>query len=234
MDEKMKEVEQHIWKSHPAWNLAYTGWYQCEVCKKEYHSKVIPPIFPRGICEIRILRFHISALESQLKEAKHQIDFQIKNYLADHELMSEYRIKWEQSEAKIKEKEKRIEELEKIISDGVLKDHNGCQIYRDEEYTKLELKFYMTEARIEELEEIIGYVKNNEIYEVKRLFDDPEKEIERLISHLDLAISAGREGWKRVEELGEGIKDVLGESTISYVVEKRLKKLIKKGKSDET
>jgi len=74
--------------------------------------------------------------------------------------------------------ETRIKELEKIIFDGVLKDHDGCQIYRDEEYTKLESKFYDAKARIKELE--------------------------------------------------EGISDILGESTVSYVVEKRLEELIKK------
>lgn len=46
----------------------------------------------------------------------------------------------------------RIEELEKIISDDVLKDHDGCQIYHDEEYTKLESKFYEAEAKIKGLE----------------------------------------------------------------------------------
>lgn len=44
----------------------------------------------------------------------------------------------------------RIKELEKIISDGILKDHNGCMVYHDEEYTKLESKFYEAEARIKD------------------------------------------------------------------------------------
>ena len=45
------------------------------------------------------------------------------------------------------------ERLEKEIVSGVLKDHNGCLIYRDEEYTKLESKFYKAETRIKELED---------------------------------------------------------------------------------
>lgn len=49
-------------------------------------------------------------------------------------------------------KKERMErkELEKIILGGILKDHNGCRIYHDEEYTKLESKFYEAEARIKD------------------------------------------------------------------------------------
>lgn len=45
----------------------------------------------------------IKRLEERVRELQKQIDFQIKNYLADHELMKEYRTKWEQAESRIKE-----------------------------------------------------------------------------------------------------------------------------------
>jgi predicted nucleic acid-binding Zn-ribbon protein len=53
------------------------------------------------------------------------------------------------------EMEERVKELEQIISNGVLKDHDGCQIYHDEEYTKLESKFYEAESRLKKLEEAV-------------------------------------------------------------------------------
>jgi len=71
-------------------------------------------------------------------------------------------------------------------------------------------------ARVGGLKTVIGWVRNNKVFKVERLFKDDEREIERLISHLDLAISAGREGWKKAEqnealilELKEAIGKVL-------------------------
>lgn len=78
--------------------------------------------------------------------------------------------------------------------------------------------------RMKELEEEIGYIKNNKVYEVKRLFDDPEKEIKRLLSHLDISIAAGRTGWKRAEQLEEGIRDAYGRCECDEELYKLLEK----------
>lgn len=87
MDEKIKEIEE-----------LSTGIVE-EYMKllRPYHDEII-------------------RLNSRIKELEKQVGFQIKNYLADHELMKEYRTKWEQSEARVKELEEGIEEgIEKFI-----------------------------------------------------------------------------------------------------------------------
>ena len=43
----------HRWSSHPVWSKAYVGWYQCKECKKEYHCRIIPAVFPKEECLIK-------------------------------------------------------------------------------------------------------------------------------------------------------------------------------------
>lgn len=81
---------------------------------------------------------------------------------------------------------------------------HGIDVYKDIQTLLSELE--KEKERVKALEEEIGYIKHSEVYEVKRLFEDPDKEIERLLQHLDISIAAGREGWKRLKILKDAVE----------------------------
>lgn len=94
---------------------------------------------------MKSLIFEIHTLEGRVKELEEGFEMM--------------KFGWSEETRKFEQAEARIKELEQVISSDVLKDHNGCQIYHDEEYTKLESKFYQAESRIKVLMEAIeaGY-----------------------------------------------------------------------------
>uniref|UniRef100_A0A6H1ZHK0 Uncharacterized protein n=1 Tax=viral metagenome TaxID=1070528 RepID=A0A6H1ZHK0_9ZZZZ len=53
------------------------------------------------------------------------------------------------------EKDEQIAALKKVLVNGVLKDHDACVIYQDEEYTKLEVKYYALTAERDKLKAIL-------------------------------------------------------------------------------
>ncbi len=126
-------------------------------------------------------------------------------------------------------------ELEKIISDGILKDHNGCEIFRDEEYTKLESKFYEAETRVKELEESWANYANT-------LLDKAIKEKEKLEAkvrelEVDLKLNASmlakqtdlaREAETKARELEKGIQEIIDSGYMNSLnIKNKLKKLVR-------
>lgn len=106
--------------------------------------------------DIEILLSHITLLESQVP----RLELAFKNQKFPGIVANNHFIEEGEVIDYIKKLESQKGELEKIISDGVLKDHNGCQIYCDEEYTKLESKFYTAEEKIKELEKAYAIEKS--------------------------------------------------------------------------
>jgi hypothetical protein len=53
------------------------------------------------------------------------------------------------------EYEREIAELKATLTSGVLKDHDSCLIYQDEEYTKLEIKYNNLEDKLSRLTALI-------------------------------------------------------------------------------
>jgi len=64
--------------------------------------------------------------------------------------------------AEMEEDRLQIATLKKALVNGVLKDHDACVIYQDEEYTKLEVKYYALTAERDKLREalslMIGFI----------------------------------------------------------------------------
>ena len=60
--------------------------------------------------------------------------------------------------------EQQIAALKKVLVNGVLKDHDACVIYQDEEYTKLEVKYNIQREALEYLKRILS--EDTEAYRV--------------------------------------------------------------------
>lgn len=98
---EIKEIEKHEWDSHPKWHLANTGWYQCKICNKEHFCKIIPPVFPPEICEVRILKARIEELEGLEKGLRNALE-------TDRQSIKRWEELFEKSQSHIKELEEGI------------------------------------------------------------------------------------------------------------------------------